>query len=225
MKKLIISLFAASLLMTGCQNKNAEKSAENGSMNVEATVPDTGLNNPVIQSIMNRRSIRAYKPEPVSRDKMDVILKCAINAPSGMNNQPWEVRVVDNQEFINGVTKIYVAEMMKKEESAKSVQDPGFKNMFRNAPTVIFVANKKGGGLFDCGLLTENILLAAQSLGVGTCVLGGPAGFLKNPVAAEYLAKLGFSADYELCIAIAAGTPDEAPDARPRDASKAKYVE
>ncbi|MDR3266613.1 MAG: nitroreductase [Tannerella sp.] len=225
MKKLVFSLFAASLLMMGCQNKQANNCAEVVTVEEETIVADTGLDNYVVRTILDRRSIRAYNPEPVSRDRMDVILKCAINAPSGMNNQPWEVRVVDNQEFIDGVTKIYVAEMMKNAESAKGVQDPGFKNMFRNAPTVIFIANKKGGGQFDCGLLSENIMIAAQSLGLGTCCMGGPVGFLKSPKAAEYLKKLDFSADYELLITIAVGTPDEAPDARPRDISKSKYVE
>jgi nitroreductase len=224
MKNLIFSLLTASLLMIGCQNKQANNVAEIAAIEEETVATDTGLNNSVIQAILDRRSIRAYKPEPVPRDKMDVILKCAVNAPSGMNNQPWEVRVVDNHEFIDGITKIYIAEMMKNAESAKGVQDSTFKNMFRNAPTVIFIANKKGGGQFDCGLLSENIMIAAQSLGFGTCCLGGPVGFLKRPAAAEYLKKLEFSADYELLIAIAIGIPDEAPDARPRDLSKAKYV-
>jgi nitroreductase len=225
MKKLVFSLFIVSLLMAACQNKRVNTTAEVVTGEKETIVADMGPDNYVIQTIMNRRSIRAYKPEPVARDKMDVILKCAIHAPSGMNNQPWEVRVVDNPEFIDGVTKIYVAEMMKDAERAKGVQNSDFKNMFRNAPTVIFIANKKGGGQYDCGLLSENIMIAAQSLGLGTCCLGGATGFLKSPVAAEYLKKLGFSADYELLIAIAIGTPDEVPDAHPRDASKAKYVD
>jgi nitroreductase len=225
MKKLIFSLFAASLLMMGCQNKQANISAKVAMDKEETAVADTGLDNSVIRAIMNRRSIRAYKPDPVARDKMDIILKCAIHAPSGVNSQPWEVRVVDNQDFIDGITKIYVAERMKDPERAKSVQGPNFKNMFRNAPAVIFIANKKGGGQFDCGLLSENIMIAAQSLGLGTCCLGGPVGFLKSPAAAEYLKKLDFSNDYELLIAIAIGVPDETPDTRPRDASKAKYVE
>ncbi|MDR2145150.1 MAG: nitroreductase [Tannerella sp.] len=227
MKKLIFSLLAASLIMASCQNKQTNNASEvaAGNETVAATTVDTGLDNPVIQTIMSRHSVRAYKPEPVSRDKMDVILKCGINAPSGNNNQPWEVRVVDNPEFIYGVTKIFVDEMMKNPQRAKRVQDPNFKNMFNNAPTVIFVAGKKDGGQYDCGLLTENMLIAAQSMGLATCCMGSPAGFMKSPPAKEYLDKLGFSADYELIVTIAVGTPDETPAASPRDASKVKYVE
>ena len=61
----------------------------------------------VIKTIMERRSIRQYKPQAVNRDTMQTILKCGINAPNGMNKQSWEVRVVDNPDFINGVTELY----------------------------------------------------------------------------------------------------------------------
>ena len=58
----------------------------------------------VVKTIMERRSIRKYKPQPVEREKMQTIVECGVNAPNAMNRQPWEVRVVDNPDFINGVT-------------------------------------------------------------------------------------------------------------------------
>lgn len=72
----------------------------------------------------------------------------------------------------------------------------------------------------------ENIVLAAQSMGLGTCFLGGPVRFmLDNEEAMPYVDRLQFSADYGLLYAIAVGYPDESPEAKPRDASKAKFVE
>lgn len=65
---------------------------------------------PVIETIMSRRSIRKYKPKAVEREKMQTIVECGINAPNGMNKQSWEVRVVDNPEFINGLTEIFKKE-------------------------------------------------------------------------------------------------------------------
>lgn len=62
---------------------------------------------PVIETIMSRHSIQKYKPEAVEREKMQTIVECGINAPNGMNKQSWEVRVVDNPEFINGLTEIF----------------------------------------------------------------------------------------------------------------------
>lgn len=175
----------------------------------------------VVKTIMERRSIRKYKPQPVEREKMQTIVECGVNAPNAMNRQPWEIRVVDNPDFINGVTELY------KKEQPKAAEDPNFKNMFRNAPTVVFVGRdvQSGSAEFDCGLLSENMMLAAQSMGIGSCCLGSPAAFMRSPAAAEYLKQLGFSEGYELLYCIAFGYSDEAPAAKPRDLTKIKFVE
>ena len=177
--------------------------------------------NPVVETIMSRRSIRKYKPEAVEREKMQTIVECGINAPNGMNKQSWEVRVVDNPEFINGLTEIF------KKENPKAAERPGFKNMFNNAPTVVFIANDPAYDMsqIDCGLLGENMILSAWSMGIGSCCLGGPVHFMKSPAAAEYMKKLGFSEGYELLYAIAFGYPDEMPAAKPREVSKVKFVD
>lgn len=177
--------------------------------------------NQVIEAIMARRSIRQYKDTPVEREKLELIATCGINAPTGMFRQPWEVRIVDNPEFINGITQVYL------EADSNAVAGRGFKNMFRNAPAVIFIAHTgEGTSEIDCGLMGENMILAAQSLGLGTCCLGGPVRFMAtNENARPYVEKLGLSAGYKLLYAIAVGYPDEAPDAKPRDTSKVKFVE
>ena len=176
---------------------------------------------PVIETIMSRRSIRKYKPKAVEREKMQTIVECGINAPNGMNKQSWEVRVVDNPEFINGLTEIF------KKENPKAAERPGFQNMFNNAPTVAFIAYDPRYDMsqIDCGLLGANMILTAQSMGIGSCCLGGPVRFMKSPAAAGYLKKLDFSDGYELLYAIAFGYPDEAPAAKPRDTSKVKFID
>jgi len=106
----------------------------------------------VVDVMMSRRSIRAYKPEPVPHEIMDVILKCGINAPNGMNRQPWEIRVVDNQEMLNAMTDLYLKDM-DADDPRNPKKDPNFRNMFRNAPTVVFIAMKPGlCSQVDCGL-------------------------------------------------------------------------
>ena len=178
--------------------------------------------NPVIETIMTRRSIRKYKDNPVGRDTMQVILECGINAPNALNKQSWEVRVVDNPEFINGITELF------KQKNPKAAEDPAFKNMFRNAPTVAFVAQDAAFPFskIDCGLMGENMMLSAWSMGIGSCCLGGPVHFINNePEAKPYLDRLGFSEGYELIYCIAFGYPDETPDAKPRKKEKVKFVE
>ena len=177
--------------------------------------------NPVLSSIMARRSIRKYLDKPVEHEKLEVIVRAGINAPSGVNRQPWIVRVVEDQKLIADVTEVY------KQENAEQVKrDKGFKNMFRNAPNIICVCTPaNSGGELDAGLLGENIMLAAQSMGLGTCCLGGPVRFLlSNEKCKFFLDRLDIPADYKLNYIIAIGYPDEQPDAKPRDASKVKFI-
>lgn len=176
----------------------------------------------VVETIMSRRSIRQYKLQPVERDKMEVIVNCGINAPNGQNRQSWEVRVVSNLEFLNGVTEAF------RKENPRVADDPSFRNMFRNAPTVVFIANDPGYDFseVDCGLLGENMVLSAWSMGIGSVCLGGPVRFLNTaPAAREYREKLGFSEGYELLYCIGFGYPDETPAAKPRDMAKVRFID
>ena len=177
--------------------------------------------NPVLSNIMARRSIRKYLDKPVEHEKLEAVVKCGINAPSGMNRQPWIVRVVEDQKLIADVTEVF-----KQENPEQVARDKDFKNMFRNAPNLICVCTPaNGGGELDAGLLGENMMLAAQSMGLGTCCLGGPVRFLlSNEKCKFFLDRLDIPADYKLNYILAIGYPDEQPDAKPRDASKVKYI-
>ena len=160
-------------------------------------------------SVSQQETVKGVEGMSQSEEKMQTIVECGVNAPNAMNRQPWEVRVVDNPDFINGVTELY------KKEQPKAAEDPNFKNMFRNAPTVVFIGRdvQSGSAEFDCGLLSENMMLAAQSMGIGSCCLGSPAAFMRSPAAAEYLKKLGFSEGYELlyCSVIPMKPPQLSP--------------
>ena len=177
--------------------------------------------NPVISNIMARRSIRKYLDKPVEHEKLEMVVRCGINAPSGMNRQPWIVRVVEDQQLIADVTEVY-----KRNNPEQVKRDKDFKNMFRNAPNLICVCTPaEGGGELDAGLLGENMMLAAQSLGLGTCCLGGPVRFLNaNADAKFFLDRLDIPEGYKLNYILAIGYPDEQPDAKPRDAAKVKYI-
>ena len=182
------------------------------------TQTDMKYKNEVIENMMTRRSIRNYKEGAVARETMDEILNCGINAPSGMNRQSWEVRVIDNPETIARFKSLLVAS--NPETKAEAVE-----GCFRGAPTLVFVANDPSYDFspIDCGLLSENIVLSAWSLGVGSVCLGSPIRYLaKSP---EAIQMLGFSEGYVPIICIGLGYPNESPDAKPRDKAKIKYLD
>ena len=163
--------------------------------------------NPVLSNIMERRSIRKYLDKLVEHEKLEMVVKCGINAPSGMNAQPWAVRVVEDQKLI------------------ADVNEAANRSLFYGAPALICVCTPTNGGDLDAGLLGENMMLAAQSLGLGTCCLGGPVRFLvSNEKCKFFLDRLDIPTDYRLNYILAIGYPDEQPEAKPRDASKVKFI-
>ncbi|MGN0189660.1 MAG: nitroreductase family protein [Candidatus Cryptobacteroides sp.] len=178
----------------------------------------------VREVIMSRRSIRKYKPVPVGRDTLELILQSGINAPNGMNKQSWDIRVVDNPVLLESI----------KDAMAQANPDKKMaRECFRGAPVVVFIANDTNYDCspIDCGLLAGNMILSAWSMGVGSVCLGSPVRFIASPdnpsceAIREVQDRLGFSEGYKMIICIGFGYADESPKAKPRDISKYKFVE
>ena len=166
------------------------------------TVDNVMEQNPVLKAIMDRRSIRKYLEKPVEHEKLEIIARAGINAPSAVNRQQWQVRVVEDQRLM--------AE---------------YKSMFRGAPNIICICTPKGETEYNAGLLSENIMLAAQSMGLGTVCLGGPVRQINaDSKFKPFLDRLEIPEDFQLSYVIAIGYPDEHPQAKPRDASKVKFI-
>ena len=112
--------------------------------------------NCVTDVILSGYSVRNYTSEPVTDQQLDLILKCGIKAPSANNRQPWKFTVIRDdstmKEIINNVV-------------------PG------NVLIVVSGVEPTGGGStpdFDCGLATHSMFVAAQGLGLGARIYGGP---------------------------------------------------
>jgi nitroreductase len=109
----------------------------------------------VLEAILARRSIREYTSQPVEREKLRTLLEAATAAPSGMNARPWEFVVIDDPGCLQDVRQQLSSQY--------------------NAPAAIVVCGHPvdDGGrrywVLDCAAATENILLAALELGLGTC--------------------------------------------------------
>lgn len=179
----------------------------------------------VVDNLMTRRSVRAYKDTPVPHDIMNIILECGIHAPNGMNKQPWEIRVVDNKELLNAMTDAQL-KGMDENDPYYPKKDPNFRNMFRNAPTVVFIAMKPGSSSqIDCGLLAGNMVNAAWAYGIGSCIQMSPIQLMNSEAGKPFLEKLSFSEGYEFLMAIGFGYPDEKPEPKPRDKGKIRFIE
>lgn len=216
MRHLFFIMAVCILTATSCCNECKQNAACNNCCETE---------NPVIQTIMARRSIRAYTDQAVSRELLGKITECGINAPNGMNAQQWEVRIVDSKEWLDNATSQY-QQSVKGTPAEKEFENPNFKNMFRNAPAVIFVAHKPGHCTqVDCGLMAGNMMLAAQSLGLGSICMMGPLVWLKSDAGKSIIESLGFSDGYEPLLCVGIGYAAEQPEASPRNKEVIKYVE
>jgi len=161
--------------------------------------------------IKNRRSIRKFKPAPVTREQLDALLEAAMHAPTARNARAFEFVAVTNRELLDEVAK----------ESPNA-------GMCAEAPAAIIVvavpALEKSEGYFpqDCSAATMNILTEAVSLGLGTCWCG-----IYPREERQILLRKLFGIDeakIPFCI-IAVGVPDEEPEAKGFfEPSKVRYI-
>ena len=175
--------------------------------------------NEVLESIKNRRSIRNYLPEQIKDKELEIILEAAVYAPTASNEQPWYFTVIQNKEFID-MMDLESKKLMKQDkelmnkinlESKKLVENSSFDgletlnfNIFYQAPTVIVVSGKKSTAysINDCCAATENMLLVAESIDIGSCWIGSSRFFFQN---SKNIEKLNLPEGYEPYYAVSFG--------------------
>lgn len=114
-----------------------------------------------MNSILKRRSIRKYKDIKVSDEFVEDLLRAAMAAPSAGNEQPWEFVVLRDKEVMKRITEIHpYSKMLLNSDVAIVICGDEEKEVF------------KGYWVQDCSAATENILLAAQDMGLGAVWLG-----------------------------------------------------
>lgn len=183
----------------------------------------------ILDNLLTRRSIRKYTAQQVSRAQIDTIMKAALYAPSALNKQPWEVRVVQNQKWLNELLN----ERFKKNAEGKELQgsaakykEPEF-SVFHHAPTLIVIARdvSNPSSSLDCGIILQNILLSAHAIGLGTCPIGSAVDVLNLPENKDLLNLINIPEGYEVAITAALGYPNEVPTPKERYEEKIKIIE
>jgi nitroreductase len=167
--------------------------------------------NKILEVIKNRRSTRSYKEEQVKEDEIMALLEAGAWAPSGHNKQPWHFTVVQNKELIKKMSdrSKYTAKDAENEKMRKIANNPDF-NIFHKAPTVIIVSHKNDAitPVEDISAATENILLQAESMGLGTCWSAFIFGIFRGPEKEEFIKDLEIPEGHTPHHAIAVGYPN-----------------
>ena len=146
--------------------------------------------NPVLETIKSRRAIRAYTAKPIERATLETILDAGRWAPSAMNRQPYRFVVAESaasrQQFAAAARPFYdkwianLPEDARKRISERNAGKPD--PVYYSAAAIVFVIGNSPTAEFDCPMVCENMMLAARSLGLGSCwvytgslVAGDPA--------------------------------------------------
>jgi len=198
--------------------------------------------NPVIEAINKRRSVRCYEPKPVPRDVINTIIEAGNQAPSTMGMmkgvlrfQPWRFVVVENPEFRQKLVQTALPIWRKIIEGTKEMDPEIYENVmtlyeampepkdmiYHSAPVIIFVIGPVGNAV-SCALACENIMLAAVSLGLGSCYVGFGA-MVKGD--ADVVKALELTEGERIYGPILLGYPKDAPEKRFMDQHESRYVE
>ena len=163
---------------------------------------DSQLMNEVIRNILSRRSVREFTEQEISRAKLEMILQCAIHAPSGHNMQTWKFTVIQDDSEI--------AEL--KEIVGKAAKENKVYFYGLNRPNVlVLVSNdrRNTNGIQDSSCAVENIMLAANSYGIGSVWINAFRTICDVPEVRALLQKYGIPDTHIVWSAVAMGYPEK----------------
>jgi nitroreductase len=167
----------------------------------------------MFETILARRSVRAYAPDELDRNTVQALLEAAVRAPTAMHEEPWAFVVVQNKHVLKQVSDLakplFIERLHRSHPTGGHTLDtfsnPDF-NIFHDANTLIVICAKPTGPFVeaDCWLAAENLMLAACAIGLGSCVIGSSVTALNIP---EMKAKLGIPAEFNAVAPIIVGVP------------------
>lgn len=185
--------------------------------------------NPVLENIISRRSVRNFRNEQISEEELNEILLAGSYAPNGMGTQSWKFTAIQNPETIKKVnesirqtllsipivaeTHPYIASLIEKAKAENA-------DFLYHAPTYIIVSNLKdnGNAMPDSALAIGNMMLAAHSLGIGSCWLNQLPGLTHLPLIQKLLTELGIPDNHIVYGSVVMGYPAHEP--KPADPRK-----
>lgn len=151
--------------------------------------------NQTINDIITRRSVKKYLPDAVPVELIKQITEAGTYAPSGMNKQSAIIIAVTNKELRDRLSRINLDIIMSRSLTTSS----GHSDPFYGAPVVLVVLAKKdiGTRVYDGALVMENMMIAAHSLGLGSCWIHRAKETFETEEGKQILRELGVSDEYE----------------------------
>lgn len=177
--------------------------------------------NPVIKAILSRRTIRSYKDTPLEREVIETLLQCAMWAPSGRNSQPCHVRVLTDKKVLDELNRDF--------KNKVGWDTPAYTRwdvnpVYQGAPA-LFCIYAEVNDAMNSGIMVENIAVAAEGLGLGSCIIASVGGLLSAPEGDKWKRIMDIPEHFQFCIAIAVGEKAEDPEPKERKSENFRIVE
>jgi nitroreductase len=181
---------------------------------MEETMKKREMNMSLIDAIYKRSSVRSYSPERLDETTIRTLLAAAVRAPTAVHLEPWMFAILQDTNALKRLSdrakplfleEVRRAHLDRGGHALDIFASPDF-NMFYNASTLIVICGKPMGPFVvaDCWLAAENLILAACSMGLGTCVIGAAVPALNTP---DIKAELGIPDEVTAIAPIIVGVP------------------
>ncbi len=179
--------------------------------------------NDTLRTIAQRRSFRQFKKEQIRDDELQAILDAGLQAPSGHNDQSWYLTVIQNRERNDQISDGSKQEMLKLpvDWMVQIGKNENF-HIFYHAPTVILVAAREDAisPIADACAAIENMLIAAESLGMGSCWIDFARLYFTSP---ERYREVGIPEGYKVHYSVALGYKPDGLQPNPRQMKRDHY--
>lgn len=183
--------------------------------------------NPVQQAILDRRSIRAYRPDPLTEAQLQTLAEAALASPSGMDRQPWQFHFIVNPGIIAQLSD--AAFQTFRDQGQQDLIDRmaarGAVNLFYGAPLVVVISTPAGQpSPHDAGIAAQTLALAAQGLGLGSCIIAMAGAAFTGPGAEAIRRAVALADDRVFALSVAVGVPAMTKDAHPAHPEKITWI-
>ena len=178
--------------------------------------------NEVLKAIMERYSCRDFLPDALPKEQVDILIDAALASPSALNLQPWHIIAVTDKPLIEAMDEYAMSD--ENMPYYERIKDRGGK-MFYNAPCVLVIAiNDSERAPLDAGIVSQNICLAAHSLGLGSCICGMMRIPLEGERGNEFISKLKFPEGMKFGMSVLVGKAKTQTTPHALDKTKITYV-
>ncbi|MDR1985558.1 MAG: nitroreductase family protein [Treponema sp.] len=184
--------------------------------------------NEIMKVIKSRRSVRKFSDEQIKQEALDVLLEAGMYAPSAAGKQARHFTVVQTQQVLDEIA--LEAKKIYRSSNSAFLQDLGSNEAFHpffHAPTVIIISGEINSIApnSDCAVAAQNIMLAAESLQIGSCWISAAAIITQTEEGKKIIKNLGLPEGYAPFNSIALGYKEtERPNAPPRREGMVTYL-